>query len=308
MSGLEIRPFSAEHLDDAARLLAARHKRHRAAEPLLAETVDFRAQIERELSAPNARGVVAVAGGEVTTYLIGQLSEDGRAVVDLAGHAAADVEALRDLYAELAQGWVDADCVRHAVYVPASDKALIDVWFRLAFGLQFRLAVRETSPEPPVDAGVEIRLGTPDDLAEAVGFDRLLWEHQVRAPSFSGLSVPSEDEVREGWLETLSDSNFVHFIAQRTGRIVGHALLYRRPTGDLRIPEQNIDLAHAATVLDVRGSGVGLALTAHILAWAHEAGYRSMTTDWREVNLLSSRFWPRRGFRPSFLRLYRHIP
>jgi hypothetical protein len=33
-----------------------------------------------------------------------------------------------------------------------------------------------------------------------------------------------------------------------------------------------------------------------------------MVTDWRETNLLSSRFWPGRGFRRSFLRLYRSIP
>jgi hypothetical protein len=26
------------------------------------------------------------------------------------------------------------------------------------------------------------------------------------------------------------------------------------------------------------------------------------------TNLLSSRFWPARGFRETFLRLYRHIP
>src|SRR2546421_886364 len=35
MPDVEIRPFSEEHLDGAAELLAARHKRHRAVEPLL---------------------------------------------------------------------------------------------------------------------------------------------------------------------------------------------------------------------------------------------------------------------------------
>jgi hypothetical protein len=33
-----------------------------------------------------------------------------------------------------------------------------------------------------------------------------------------------------------------------------------------------------------------------------------MVTDWRVTNLLASRFWPRRGFRASVLRLYRSIP
>ena len=59
---------------------------------------------------------------------------------------------------------------------------------------------------------------------------------------------------------------------------------------------------------EVRGSGAGLALTQASFAWAYEAGYESMVTDWRVTNLLSSRFWPRRGFRTTFLRLYRSIP
>ena len=50
------------------------------------------------------------------------------------------------------------------------------------------------------------------------------------------------------------------------------------------------------------------ALVAYALQWAHTEGFESMTVDWREVNLLASRFWPRRGFRPTFYRLYRHIP
>ena len=50
------------------------------------------------------------------------------------------------------------------------------------------------------------------------------------------------------------------------------------------------------------------ALAAHALAWAHEHGYPTMITDWRMTNLEASRFWPKRGFRETFLRLYRSIP
>ncbi|MBA3412154.1 MAG: GNAT family N-acetyltransferase, partial [Actinobacteria bacterium] len=56
------------------------------------------------------------------------------------------------------------------------------------------------------------------------------------------------------------------------------------------------------------GAGIGRALTAHVIAWAYEAGYPTMITDWRMTNMLASRFWPKRGFRTTFLRLYRSIP
>src|SRR5262249_44769142 len=49
-------------------------------------------------------------------------------------------------------------------------------------------------------------------------------------------------------------------------------------------------------------------LAAHALQWAHDEGYSAITIDWRVVNLLASRFFGARGFRPTFVRLYRPIP
>jgi GNAT superfamily N-acetyltransferase len=63
------------------------------------------------------------------------------------------------------------------------------------------------------------------------------------------------------------------------------------PTAEnLLIPEQCIELTVAATREEERGRGIGQALTAHGLAWAHSAGYIYCETDWRMTNLLASRF------------------
>jgi GNAT superfamily N-acetyltransferase len=297
MPSMEIHAFSDEFREDATRLLAERHARERAAEPLLPEIDDYAVHV------PEGEGAVAMRGGEVVAYLIATVDGD-RAAAGLGGCAASDPEALRDVYAHLAAGWP----ARHQVLIPVSERGLVDAWFRLAFGCQFMLAVRETEQTAPLHFGGSIRPGTPDDLAAVATFDRILWELQAGSPSFSGLDVDAEDFEAE-WADTWDDpERFPHFVAELDGRVVGHALLYRRPTGDLRVPVDNIDLAHAATLDEVRGQGVGLALTAHVLGWAHESGYRSMTTDWRSVNLLSSRFWPRRGWRPTHYRLYRAVP
>ena len=237
------------------------------------------------------------------------------ATIGFASCAASETENLRDLYAVIAERW---DAARFSVAVPTSDEGLIDQWFRLAFGCQFMWGVRETAGATDAgvplhaDAGVHlrrIRPSTPDDLEAIAEFDEILSMLQVRSPSYSGRVVQSRDEVREDWSDLWDEpETYTHFVAELDERIVGHILLYRRPEGDLRVPPDNIDLAQAATLDDVRGSGVGLALTHHVLTWAHEQGFRSMTADWRSVNLLSSRFWPRRGFRPQYLRLYRAVP
>jgi GNAT superfamily N-acetyltransferase len=74
------------------------------------------------------------------------------------------------------------------------------------------------------------------------------------------------------------------------------------------VPSDSIDLGQVSVFPEARGTGVGRALTAHAVRWAYERGHPTMTTDWRMTNLWASRFWPRRGFRPAFLRLHRSIP
>lgn len=298
MQKLEIHPFSEEFREESAALLADRHARHRTAEPLLAEVIDFAAQI------PAGDGAVATRGGTVVAYVVATVGEE-RAEVGLAGCAAFEPEAVRDLYAHLAQDWPN----QHQAMIPASDEALIDPWFRVAFGCQFMTAVRDATPVPPAEFAGQIRPSTPADLKAVAGFDRLLWTHLSASPSFSGMDVDAKDFESE-WSDLWDEAEDfpLHAIAELDGRVAGHILLYHRPTGDLRIPDESIDLAHAATLEDVRGAGVGLALTAYAINWAHEQGYRSITTDWRSPNLEASRFWPRRGWRPTFYRMFRAIP
>ncbi len=298
MAGLEIHPLS-ELREEAASLLADRYARQRAAEPLLPDVDDFDAHVPAE-------GHVATRGGVAVAYLAGAVDEDTQIARWLfAGHAALEPEALRDLFALQSS---DFGVSRFMLTVPATDRVLIDTWFNLAFGCQAVWAVREVEPDEPVEFGGTIRPATPGDTEAIVDFDQLLYNHQLAAPSFSEFIAPPRDKLRAEVSEIWADDAYIPFLAELDSRVVGMVGLYRRPEGDLRVPANNIDLAFAATRGDVRGAGAGLALTAHAMAWARAQGFTSMTVDWRSVNLLSSRFWPRRGFRPQYLRLYRAVP
>jgi GNAT superfamily N-acetyltransferase len=311
MPELEIQPFSDDHLEPAAELLSERHRRHRETEQLLPELSDPLAAVEADWRADDASGVFASRDGEPVGYLIAApTAVAGRSWmrVWIAGQAIkGDRELMRDLYAAAAQRWVDEGHTRHAVFAPSHDDELVDAWFRLSFGASAIFAIRETELEEGFDGGVTIRPGTPDDFPDAARLEIAMSEAMVPAPSFSGIVTQSHDEVLAEWQEDGDIDDYELFVAERDGRIVGHTLLFRRPP-DLRVPEGSIDLAQASTEPEARGTGVGRAMTAHVLRWAHEKDYPVMTVDWRMTNLHASRFWPNRGFRPTFLRLYRSIP
>ena len=302
-----VRAFTEDDLDAAAALLSERHRRHLEAEPLLPVDVDFRAEVEALWHRDGAAGVVAAAG-----YLLGVRTTDAtwgpNVWVETAGHAARDPELVRDLYSAAAAGWVEQGLKAHYAVVPASDAALIDAWFRLGFGAQHAYGIREI-PETKWPANV--RAATRDDVEELVAVAPWLQEHQALSPVFSGKAPQDDDEVRADILGDLDADRSVNLLVEVDGRIVGN--LFVCPVelsgmhGGLARPAGAALLAFAVTDPRVRGSGVGVALTDACFAWARERGYRTMVTDWRVTNLLSSRFWPRRGFRTSFLRLHRLI-
>lgn len=299
MPRLEIHSLS-DLRGEAAVLLAERFAAQRLAEPLLPDVDDFEAHLPEF-------GHVATRNGEAVAYLGGAVDDDHKLARWLfAGHAAREPEALRDLYALQA---ADFGVSRFMLAVPATDPGLIDVWFRLAFGCQAVWAVQEVTPHQSIEFGGTVRPGTPDDVEAVIDFDEILYTHQRASPSFSELATPSRAEIRAEYDEVWSEpETYTLFVAEVEDRIVAELVLFRRPEGDLRVPARNVDLAFAASRPEARGGGSMFALVAHAMNWAHEHGYRSMTTDWRSVNLLSSRYWPARGFRPQYLRLYRSIP
>ena len=157
-------------------------------------------------------------------------------------------------------------------------------------------------------AGIAIRRATPDDFGAIMAIADTIARHLALAPVF-GITLPEAVEGwREGWARYLADPAVVIWLALRGGRLVGYQGFRPEPPGDdLLVPEGCCELAIGATVPEERGGGISRALTDRTFAAARAAGYRYCLTDWRVTNLLASRHWPRRGFRPVAYRLARRI-
>jgi GNAT superfamily N-acetyltransferase len=319
---LTIRAFEPGDLDAAARLLADRHRRHRATEPLLdpayEQPAGARAAIEAELAADKASGVVASRDGEMVGYLIGQerpVAMWGPNVwVEAAGHAAAEPALVREMYAVAAAAWVDEGRRNHHILVPASDAGLVDAWFSLDFGQQHVHAIREV---PPASFGVVprteliVRRPTRDDLDALTDLEMVLPTHMRGAPTFSTLTVPDWNETRDELAADFDDPKYNVFVAEHEGRVVGSAIgCALTVSSSHQGPNQTAGagfLGFAAVLPDARGLGAGRALGETVLAWARDAGYTSVATDWRSANLEADRSWRGLAFRPTFRRMHRLI-
>ena len=311
MPGLEIHPFAEEHLDDAARLLEERHRRHRQAEPLLGADYDYRAELT---ALDDATGVAGTRNGRVVGYLLGVRHDDARwgpnVWIDPPGYAVEQPEDVRDLYRAAAARWFDEGRTRHYAITPAFDTAALEAWHRLSFGHQAAMAILQI---PDAAWPENVRLAKEGDIDELMELSPAISDYQAEAPVF-GVGLPREDpdELRAEILEDIAKPELGDLVAEQHGRIVGAFQLapveLSSTHSGLARPNGAVLLAWAATRPETRGSGAGVALTQASFAWARDQGYTTMVTDWRETNLLSSRFWPKRGFRRSFLRLYRSIP
>jgi GNAT superfamily N-acetyltransferase len=303
---VDIAPFAAEHIDAAAELLAARHDAHRVEFPELPAEVDYRAEIEA-LLADGATG--AFTDGAYVLGKPGATEWWGPNIwVEAAGHAASDSERLREVWAQAAAGWFEQGLRAHYVLVPATDKSLLGGWFRLGFGAQQGHGVIQI---PEREWPANVREATMDDVEQLVEVGPFLSRHQHQSPVFSSVPEQSADDVRADVLDDFSLDGVANLVYETDGRIVGNffvcPLEQSSAHSGLARPPAASFLGFAVTHPEARGGGVGVALTDASFAWARANGYATMVTDWREANLLASRFWPRRGFRTTFLRLHRWI-
>ena len=274
------------------------------------------AEVATAWHADGASGAVAIDDGRVTGYLIGaprSASWGANFWVELGGHAVEEPEVARDLYGALAGEWFDAGNHRHYVLIPGSDTALRDAWFNVGFGLQHVHAVIDIPDEPVADWG-DLQVGDAEDrdVDDLIEIAPLIAEQHNVSPVFGYMPPDDPEELRAEILDDIAKPETGCLVAEIGDRVVGNFVVVpversSAHTG-LGRPDGAAHLGFAATRPEVRGSGAGIALTEASFRWAREHGYEVMVTDWRATNLLSSRFWPRRGFRPTFYRLYRSVP
>jgi GNAT superfamily N-acetyltransferase len=323
MAHYEVRPFTADDLDEAGRLLSERHRHQRRQIFALDRRFELPAAAREQVAAlfekPDASGAIVALHGRAVAYVLGAPRADqtwGPNVwIEDAGSGGTDVEAIREAYAAAAGIWVtDEKRTKHFVIAPATDTQALDAWFSLGFGKQQVHALREPvwrEFEPTLKEGLSVRRAERRDVPVLAEIDVALPLHQSGTAVFSPLPVPDVKETEAELEAEFDDPKFATFVAEHEGEVIGAAIgcsLEVSPGHTALMRPRSCGFLGFASVLPSgRGLGAGRALGETVMCWSRDEGYEWMATDWRSTNLQSNRTWLALGFKPSFQRLHRAI-
>lgn len=323
---MKIIPFEDALLPKAAELLAKQQSRQRATFPELPARFEEWQVAQQTLTGllqmKYGSGFAALEGGHLIAYLIGARIVDnpvwGRGGwVHSAGCAydtQAGVEAIRDLYAVLGAQWVAQGIFNHFVLVNLGDPVLIQAWHSLSFGIEQihgLLDLQKYQPERlQLADGIVIRRAGPGDGPYLAELSDVIWRLQVQAPVWGVMIPEAVHETAAGWAKLADDEQAMVWLAFMDGRAVGvqgYWAADRAEGNNLHIPDRCVHLSVAGTREEARGQGIGSLMTQVGLSEMRSLGFCCCEADWRSTNLLASRFWLRRGFRPVVYRLARRV-
>jgi GNAT superfamily N-acetyltransferase len=164
---------------------------------------------------------------------------------------------------------------------------------------------------PPPPAHLVVRLADRADIPALSRIALALPEHQGRSPVFSSGHVPTYDETVAEWEEDFDDPDYRTLVVEHKDVVVGAAVLCDLAKSSMHQGIAQLDragfLGFAAVLPAARGLGAGRVLGEAAIDWAAGRDYRSIVTDYRAANLLSSRTWPKLGWRPTYYRLHRLV-
>ena len=313
-TSIEIVPFSEDHLEEAAALVAVRYREERNLNPILPARFEDAAAVLPILHNNTRRqtGVVARREGKLIGFLTGFMSsfrEVRTAYIPYWGHGAGSgnrQETYRVLYASLARHWVANGYFAHIISVLAHEQEVMDTWFSLGFGMDNIDALRDVSPIEGVTAEVEIRLASQEDVDAVMSLALANHWYLTATPIFRPMFG---HEKREHIEQQLSDTKIAWWLAYQDGDVVGCIRVVSSSKRESTIPtadKNTCGITAAFTKEEFRRRGVATALLKHSLEWAHSTGYTRCAVDFESANNLGSRFWLKH-FQPVGYSLVRRL-
>lgn len=263
-------------------------------------------RIEAFLTYPS---VAAVQDGQLLGYLTAPPPRPpGEAIgIKAAMHATTGKHrrgVYRRLYAQLADDLTKIGGFTHTIAVNYSDRATVDSWFELGFGIDQVKGVQALDRSGAGASSlpdIHVREARASDLDQMTEQAIEVTRFHANSPNFRP-ALSDHDFVRGNFSKAMDTDRSLVVVADVGKRLRG---FFQVNPDNHFLDTATIGIAGVAP--DDRHQGIGTAIVNFALDWASNSGYHFCAVDWGSANLTSDRFWRSRGFQPLQYKLTRRI-
>lgn len=310
---LALERFDPAHVPDAAALVAERYAVMRMSIPSLPERYadpDVFASLLCKLD-PRGVGIAALQGNRLAGFITAIKIDSFRGFPTWLSPEWANGAALGDsrviyerLYTAAAERWRSggegAGAVGHLVLQFPFDRAAMDGWNRLGFGMVTVDGVRDLAfgPDPSrlsdgsAQDNIVIRRAASGDREAIHGLIHDLEAHLAASPIY--LVRGSFSSLREV-ADKLADRSQAVFVACCRGRAVGYLEIGPASADASTIIRDpgTASITGAFVQPSFRGRLLGKRLLSCAVSWAREEGYERCAVDFESMNTSAFAFWSR---------------
>ena len=298
---MQVVPFGAQHVDDAARLVTERFRALRQAVPSMPTRLEDVGSLVERLGAalPRMPGCAAVDGPRLVGFLCG---------LDIAyfrgrhtkispewAHGAAYEGSRRiheALYGALSGTWAAEGASAHLVIALAHDEQALQAWRWLGFGMLAVDGLRDLSLVGRGSSDGENRRATLADVDVVTALGVALQHHLQAPPTFLAQADPPSRQAHVAWLEDQRNALWLALSGDEAVAYVRQGPANENASEIIADPgTTSITGAYARP--EFRGRGIASALLNRALAWGKEQGYVRCAVDYEPMNTPAARFWGR---------------
>lgn len=300
---LDVRPFNASYIQDAAELFAHTHAEARQRLPLIPPRADLLAFTTEKLAAIAAHpGYAAFDGKRLVGYMVelftspnfmGRPTGFSIGLFPCASTTANRAKIYQLLYKAISRTWIERGFHAHQLSFFATDDVLTNTFFRLGFGMTHFQLFRDLNLPPGAIPAVEIRY-----MDSAASIREIEQEHAAYYPNpplfwiphdffeerGSGADGAQKDPVLAGEIEIIA--------AIVDGKIAAYFELSKGTAeNDLFSHPGNGQIKGAYSRPAYRGRGIGKALLAEAVRWAKRNHLERLYVEGESANIYGGTFW-----------------
>lgn len=207
------------------------------------------------------------------------------------------------MYQVLADKWVKAGALSHAICICAHDDKIQHEFFRLGFGLRCIDAIRVMNKIETLSMdGYEFKELSINECSKIYPLYTKMYQHHQKSPLFLNRSIDVEDD----FIAFEKENHARYFVAYSQDEICAYFKIAKVGETFVSQFKEYIHICGAYCLPQYRGKGIVQNLLNHVIEVLKSDGYTMLGVDFESINPTAYNFWSK-YFIPYAYSLVRRI-